>query len=65
MTSYKQFFFLNNLFIHYFLLFIIPDNSGFNKGFAKYLFFWKKTTKYFLKFLFLFESTILALNNVK
>ena len=39
------------------------------KGFANYLFFGKclrkKATEYFLKFLFLFESTILAVNNGK
>ena len=37
-------------------------------GSAKYLFFeytLKKTTEYFLKFLFLFESTVLPLNNGK
>ena len=35
-------------------------------GFAKYLFLenaLKKTTEYFLKFLFFFESTILPVNN--
>ena len=37
-------------------------------GSTKYLFFgkrFKKNTEYFLKFLFLFESTILLGNNVK
>ena len=33
-------------------------------GSAKYLFFWE-TAEYFLKFLFLFESTILSVNNGK
>ena len=37
------------------------------KGSAKYLLFFenalKKATEYFLKFLFLFESTILPVNN--
>ena len=35
-------------------------------GSAKYIFFWKmlkKTIEYFLKFLFLFQSTILPVNN--
>ena len=41
-----------------------------NKGFAKYLFFVenaleKKLTEYFLKFLFLFKSTILSVNSGK
>ena len=40
-----------------------------NKGSAKYLFFLehalKKTSEYFLKFFFLFESTILPVNNGK
>ena len=43
--------------------------AALNIGSAKYLFLLenalKKTTKYFLKFLFLFESTILSVNNGK
>ena len=41
----------------------------YNTGFAKFLFFGKcfkrTTTEYFLKFIFLFESTILPVNNGK
>ena len=40
-----------------------------NKGSTQYIFFlgkyFKKNTEYFLKFLFLFESTILAVTNGK
>ena len=59
-------------FFHYFLALFLystafPEFS--NTVFAKYSFFGKyfknKATEYFLKFLFLFESTVLPVNNEK
>ena len=49
-------------------LFFFFFNVRVYTGSAKYLFFgkcFKKTTEYFLKFLFSLESTILSVNNGK
>ena len=63
-----------NFFFVFFFLLVDVVTGKFNKSQSKKYrvlqipFFWKmlkKTTEYFLKFLFLFESTILPVNNGK